>query len=137
MSEFGVICMCRTCQSMYIEVSSWMIRMESTAKHAKDASSVRHRAALFLNGLLYAYKIMHFVKTMMNYHSHMRKPMTKSTLLYLCKFLELLKVCVMGLHHNDMVFFSSQFNLHFIVAHSTLQVILIISYKPTRQILSQ
>ena len=82
----------RTCQSLYIEVSSWMIRMESTAKHKRDALSVRHRASLFINGLLSAYKITHYVKTMMNYHSHMRKPMTKSTLLHLCKLLELLKV---------------------------------------------
>ena len=82
----------RTCQSLYIEVSSWMIRMESTAKHTKNSLSVRHRASLFINGLLSAYKITHYVKTMMNYHSHMRIPMTKSTLLHLCKLLELLKV---------------------------------------------
>lgn len=68
--------------------------MESTSKNLKDAVSVRHRASLFINGLLSAYKIAHYVKTMMNYHSHMRKPMAKSTLLYLCKLLELLKVVV-------------------------------------------
>ena len=84
----------RTCQSLYIEVSSWMIRMESTTKHTRDSTSVRHRAGLFINGLLSAYRITHYVKTVMNYHSYMRKPMTKSTLLYLCKLLELLKVVI-------------------------------------------
>ena len=69
-----------------------MIHMESTIKHARDSTSVRHRAGLFINGLLSAYKITHYVKTVMNYHSYMRKPMTRSTLLYLCKLLELLKV---------------------------------------------
>ena len=81
---------------MYIEVSSWMIRMEST-RVVKESALVRHRANLFINGLLSAYKITHYVKTIMNYHSFMRKPMTKSILLHLCKLMELLKV---DLFHN-------------------------------------
>ena len=122
---------------MYIEVSSWMIRMESTPKPTRDQLSVRHRAGLFINGLLSAYKITHYVKTMMNYHSHMRKPMTKSTLLHLCKLLELLKVVntlVLYCYFAIPVFSYSQFSLPSIVAHSTPQTMLTISYRHTRLI---
>lgn len=129
-----ILFLTRTCQLMYIEVSSWMIRMESSTKYTKDSHSVRHRAGLFINGLLSAYKITHYVKTMMNYHSHMRKPMTKSTLLHLCKLLELLKVWYYNILITCYFVCSySQFSSPTIVAHSAPQTTHIISYRLIRR----
>ena len=46
----------------------------------------------FFQGLLYAQNIQHLVRTVMNLHVAMQKPMTKTAVLALCKLIELLKV---------------------------------------------
>ena len=46
----------------------------------------------YLQGLLYAQNIQHIVRTVMNLHVAMQKPMTKTAVLALCKLIELLKV---------------------------------------------
>ena len=43
-------------------------------------------------GLLYAYNISHLVRTVMNLHVALSKPMNKSAVLSLCRLIELLKV---------------------------------------------
>jgi len=127
----------RTCQQYYIEVSSWMIRMESAFKQDKEStSSVRSRASLFINGLLSAYKIAHHVKTILNYHGHMRLPLTKSGVLHLCKLLELLKVPNTMIHVIIYIYnaFCSLSSSPFTVAHLHSPTTLTTLYRPTRQI---
>ena len=46
----------------------------------------------FFQGLLYAYNISHLVRTVMNLHVALQKPMTKTAVLSLCRLIELLKV---------------------------------------------
>lgn len=46
----------------------------------------------YFQGVLHAYNISHLVRTTMNLHVAMSKPMTKSCLLSLCRLIELLKV---------------------------------------------
>ena len=43
-------------------------------------------------GLLYAYSISHMIRTIMNLHVALSKPMTKSAVLAFCRLIELLKV---------------------------------------------
>ena len=124
----------RTCQQYYIEVSSWMIRMESALKHDKESSTVRSRGNLFISGLLSAYKISHLVKTILNYHGHVRQPLTKSVVLHLCKLLELLKVPNMitpKLTYTWFISCSLSSSL-FTVAHLHSPTTLIMLFRPYR-----
>ena len=41
---------------------------------------------------MYAYNISHLVRTVMNLHVALQKPMTKTAVLSLCRLIELLKV---------------------------------------------
>lgn len=45
-------------------------------------------------GVLYAYSISTIVRTTMNMHMSMQRPMTKTSVKALCRLVELLKVCV-------------------------------------------
>ena len=45
-----------------------------------------------VQGLLYGQQIQHLVRTVMNLHVALQKPMTKTAVLALCKMVELLKV---------------------------------------------
>ena len=47
---------------------------------------------LLPQGIMYAYNISHIVRTVMNMHLVLSKPMTKAAVLALCRLVELLKV---------------------------------------------
>lgn len=45
-------------------------------------------------GVLYAYSISTIIRTTMNMHMSMQRPMTKTSVKALCRLVELLKVCM-------------------------------------------
>lgn len=47
----------------------------------------------YFQGILYAYSISTIIKTTMNMHMSMQRPMTKTSVKALCRLVELLKVC--------------------------------------------
>lgn len=57
-----------------------------------------HSACVFssLQGILYAYSISTIIKTTMNMHMSMQRPMTKTSVKALCRLVELIKVCSEG-----------------------------------------
>lgn len=54
-------------------------------------------------GLLYAYNIHHLLKTIMNLHVSLAKPMTKTSVLALCRLIELLKAIEHTFHRRSML----------------------------------
>eukprot|EP00057_Strongylocentrotus_purpuratus_P007399 XP_011661873.1 PREDICTED: WASH complex subunit 7 [Strongylocentrotus purpuratus] len=80
-------------QVYYMQVCSWMVRMESSLTQANTViEDLTHKCTLFIHGLLFAYNISNLVHTVMNLHAHMNKPMTKTAVLALCRLIEMLKV---------------------------------------------
>ncbi|KAK3584050.1 hypothetical protein CHS0354_031097 [Potamilus streckersoni] len=87
----------REVQNFQAQVGSWMVEMESNLGRGKtlmDDFSIR--SALFLQGLFYAQNIQHLIRTVMNLHVSLQKPMTKTAVLSLCRLVELLK----GIEHT-------------------------------------
>ena len=58
---------------------------------------------LYLQGLLFAHNISHLVKTIMNLHVALSKPMTKTFVLALCQLIELLKAIEHTFHRRSML----------------------------------
>ena len=52
---------------------------------------------------MYAYNINHLVRTYMNLHVALSKPMTKTAVLALCKLVELLKAIEHTFHRRSML----------------------------------
>ncbi|XP_014677471.1 PREDICTED: WASH complex subunit 7-like [Priapulus caudatus] len=73
----------------YLHISSWMIKMEATFKMNTD--DLNKQCVLFIQGLLFAYNVSHQVRTIMNLHVALSKPMTRTSVLALCRLVELLK----------------------------------------------
>ncbi|XP_074863978.1 WASH complex subunit 4 isoform X2 [Carettochelys insculpta] len=82
-------------QSYYVFVSSWMTKMESILfkeqRMDKFAEDLTNRCNVFIQGFLYAYSLSTIIKTTMNLYMSMQKPMTKTSVKALCRFVELLK----------------------------------------------
>ena len=53
-------------------------------------------------GMLLSYNISNIVRTLLNLHSEQRKPMTKSSVLAICKLIELLKCIQYTFHRQSM-----------------------------------
>ncbi|EDO43986.1 predicted protein, partial [Nematostella vectensis] len=91
-------------QAYYIRISSWMVHMESALnKGGSLVEDLNTRCMLFVQGILYAYNISHLVRTMMNMHLVMSKPMTKTAVLSLCRLTELLKAIEHTFHGRSML----------------------------------
>ncbi|XP_071485715.1 WASH complex subunit 4-like [Diadema antillarum] len=91
-------------QVYYMQVCSWMIRMESSLTQANTViEDLTHKCTLFIHGLLFAYNISNLVHTVMNLHAHMNKPMTKTAVLALCRLIEMLKSIEHTFHRRTML----------------------------------
>lgn len=53
---------------------------------------LNRKCSLLVHGIRLASNISHHVKTVMNLHVTLAKPMTKTSVLALCKMIEMLKV---------------------------------------------
>ncbi|XP_033098788.1 WASH complex subunit 4-like isoform X2 [Anneissia japonica] len=94
----------RDVQQYYVQVCSWMIRMESGMGAANSVvDDLTHKCSLFIQGLLWAHNISHLVKTVMNIHAYTNKPLTKTAVLALCRLIELLKSIEATFHRRTMV----------------------------------
>nr|KAG5706407.1 hypothetical protein BaRGS_033168 [Batillaria attramentaria] len=109
----------REMQSYTTQVSAWMVRMESNLARGNTLmEDLNNRCVLFIQGLLYAYNISHLVKTVMNLHVSLQKPMTKTAVLSLCRLIELLKAIEHTFHRRTML-----------VAESINHVVQFLSFK--------
>ncbi|XP_067685139.1 WASH complex subunit 4-like isoform X2 [Haliotis asinina] len=91
-------------QTYSTQVSAWMVKMESNlSRGATLMEDLNNRAVLFIQGLLYAYNLSHLVRTVMNLHVSLQKPMTKTAVLSLCRLVELLKAIEHTFHRRTML----------------------------------
>ncbi|XP_072038890.1 WASH complex subunit 4-like [Amphiura filiformis] len=91
-------------QVYYMQVSSWMIRMESSLTQANTViEDLTAKCTLFIHGLIFAYNISNLIRTIMNLHAHMNKPMTKTAVLALCRLIEMLKSIEHTFHRRTML----------------------------------
>uniref|UniRef100_H3CSF2 WASH complex subunit 4 n=1 Tax=Tetraodon nigroviridis TaxID=99883 RepID=H3CSF2_TETNG len=106
-------------QSYYVFVASWMMKMESilSKEHQNDKLSedLNSRCNVFVQGVLYAYTISTIIRTTMNMHMSMQRPMTKTSVKALCRLVELLIAVEHTFHRRSMVVADS-------VAHITQQL---------------
>jgi len=95
-------------QAVHVQVSAWMVRMESNLSRGSTLlEDMNNKCALFIQGLLYSYSISHLVKTIMNLHVSLAKPMTKTSVLSLCHLIELIKAIEHTFHRRSMLVGSS------------------------------
>ncbi|XP_063053067.1 WASH complex subunit 4 [Engraulis encrasicolus] len=106
-------------QSYYVFVASWMMKMESILSREqrpeKLAEDLSGRCSVFVQGILYAYSLSTIIKTTMNMHMSMQKPMTKASVKALCRLVELLKAVEHTFYRRSMVVADS-------VSHITQQL---------------
>jgi len=75
---------------------------------------------LWIQGLLYAYSIRQLVTTTMNLHVSLQKPMTKASVLAMCRLIELLKAIEHTFHRRTAMLAESLHHIVQNVAHKTL-----------------
>ncbi|XP_057296069.1 WASH complex subunit 4-like isoform X2 [Hydractinia symbiolongicarpus] len=111
-------------QSFYLQVSSWMIEMESLAtKSVSLGDSLNKKAVLFIQGVKYAFNISHMIRTIMNLHVALSKPMTKSAVLAFCRLIELLKAIECTFHRRSMYVAES---INHIIQHLSFKAMVIV-----------
>uniref|UniRef100_A0A4W4GUC8 WASH complex subunit 4 n=1 Tax=Electrophorus electricus TaxID=8005 RepID=A0A4W4GUC8_ELEEL len=106
-------------QSYYVFVTSWMMKMEAILSKEqrtdKLSDDLSNRCNVFVQGILYAYSISTIIKTTMNMHMSMQRPMTKTSVKALCRLMELLKAIEHTFHRRSLVVADS-------VSHITQQL---------------
>ncbi|XP_029457390.1 WASH complex subunit 4 isoform X2 [Rhinatrema bivittatum] len=94
-------------QSYYVVVCSWMMKMESILSKEqrmdKFAEDLTNRCNVFVQGYVYACGLSNIIKTTMNLHMSLQKPMTKTSVKALCRLVELLKAIEHMFHRKSMV----------------------------------
>ncbi|XP_076863450.1 WASH complex subunit 4 isoform X2 [Brachyhypopomus gauderio] len=106
-------------QSYYVFVTSWMMKMEAILSKEQRADKLSddlsNRCNVFVQGILYAYSISIIIKTSMNMHMSMQRPMTKTSVKALCRLVELLKAIEHTFYRRSLVVADS-------VSHITQQL---------------
>ncbi|XP_070557659.1 WASH complex subunit 4-like isoform X2 [Ptychodera flava] len=94
----------RDVQQLHMLVSSWMVKIESNLSKGKTlVQELNNRCTLFIQGLMYAYNISHLIRTVMNLHVTMNRPMTRTAVLSMCRLIEMLKSIQYTFHHRTML----------------------------------
>ncbi|XP_068718075.1 WASH complex subunit 4-like [Montipora capricornis] len=94
----------RESQLYQMQVSSWMVHMESSlTKSGSLVDDLNYRCVLFIKGILLAHTVSHLVRTVMNMHLVLSKPLTKAAVLALCRLVELLKAIEHTFHRRSML----------------------------------
>jgi len=73
-----------------------------------------------MQGLLYAYSIRQLVTTTLNLHVSLQKPMTKASVLAMCRLVELLKAIEHTFHRRTMLLAESLNHIVQNVGHKAL-----------------
>lgn len=91
-------------QALHVQVSSWLLRMESAFQKDTDKllEDLNRRSSLLLQGIYFGWYISHQVTTVMNLHVALSKPMTKSSVLLLGKMIEMMKA-IEAMFHRQTV----------------------------------
>uniref|UniRef100_T1J3X6 WASH complex subunit 4 n=1 Tax=Strigamia maritima TaxID=126957 RepID=T1J3X6_STRMM len=111
----------RETQSATLQVVSWMVKIEAAMLDATNSiEELTKRSALLLQGIMLAYNINHLVKTVMNLHVAMNHPMTKTAVLSLCRFIELLKAIENCYHRHSLL---TAYTVNHIVQHLSFQAL--------------
>ncbi|CAG2204056.1 MRT43 [Mytilus edulis] len=93
----------RDVQNYHTTVSAWMIEMDSNISQKSLMEDLNNKCVLFIQGLLYANNIKHLVRTVMNLHVALQKPMTRTAVISLCRLIELLKAIEHTFHRRTML----------------------------------
>ncbi|XP_052261533.1 WASH complex subunit 4-like isoform X2 [Dreissena polymorpha] len=94
----------RDVQAYHATVTAWMVEMETNVPRGKTLmEDLQSRSSLFIQGLLYGQQIQHLVRSVMNLHVSLQKPMTKTAVLALCKMVELLKAVELTFHRKTLL----------------------------------
>ncbi|CAF0880881.1 unnamed protein product [Rotaria sordida] len=107
-------------QKSYLDVLSWLVRMESTvttddADQNALANDVLKKTSLLNQGLFHAYTLSHTVKTLISLHSTLQLPIKPECMLILYRYTELLKVIEITYHRHAMAiapYFNSIMQYH-------------------------
>ncbi|XP_054723864.1 WASH complex subunit 4-like, partial [Uloborus diversus] len=119
-------------QNYYMQVMAWIVEMDSRMiDTGKLLDDLNRKCSLLLQGLRLAWTISHEVKTTMNLHVVLSKPMTKTVVLALCKMIELLKG-IEGTYHRHAVVISE--SITHIVQHLSYLALTIINIGKKRLI---
>ncbi|XP_032078057.1 WASH complex subunit 4 [Thamnophis elegans] len=114
-------------QTYYVFVSSWMMKMESLLSREqrmdKFAEDLSNRCNVFIQGFLYAYSLRNIIRTTMNLHMSMQKPMTKTSVKALCRLVELLKAIEYTFYRRSMTVADSVTHIIQHLQHQALNAI--------------
>ncbi|XP_044177344.1 WASH complex subunit 4-like isoform X2 [Acropora muricata] len=108
-------------QLYQMQVSSWMVHMESSfSKGGSLEHDLNARCVLFIKGILIAHTVSYLVRTVMNMHLVLSKPLTKTAVLALCRLVELLKAIEHTFHRRSMLIAES---LNHMLQHLTFMAL--------------
>lgn len=90
-------------QDLHCQVATWMIHMDSSlGDTGRVLEDLKRKCYLLNKGLDLAWNISCYLKTVMNLHVPLSKPMTKSSVLCLCKMIEMLKAIEVTYHRHTL-----------------------------------
>ncbi|XP_015922482.2 WASH complex subunit 4 [Parasteatoda tepidariorum] len=103
---------------------NWMTKMDSSLTDTgKLLEDLNRKCSLLLQGLKLAWTINHQVKTIMNLHVSLSKPMTKTCVLALCRMIEMIKGIEGTFHRHSVVINESITHIVQHLAHLALTII--------------
>jgi WASH complex subunit 7 len=90
-------------QELYMLVCSWMVRMENPEPKVADIGQRKGVICqILLQGILFAYRISHFVKQFLGLHADLEVPMRASYVRSLFRMTELMKAIEQTFHRRSM-----------------------------------
>ena len=91
-------------QTCFMQVATWLVRMED--HNPKDKEDVGERIAalcqMLIQGVLFSYKLSHFVKSFLNLHLDLGAPLKSSHLKAVFRIMELIKSIQQMFHRRSM-----------------------------------
>eukprot|EP00299_Pterocystis_sp_00344_P018480 c9221_g1_i1.p1 GENE.c9221_g1_i1~~c9221_g1_i1.p1 ORF type:complete len:1167 (-),score=295.14 c9221_g1_i1:59-3418(-) len=88
--------------SLYLQVCTWMIRLESgTEPHLDKKDILARRLTLMVNGILLAHHISRLLRTCLMGHLEYKLPMSRQTVQLLATCAEMLKGIETSFHHKS------------------------------------
>lgn len=125
----------RDAQTYHVQVTMWMVKMESACVEEPNlVDELNKRCSLFMRGVGLSSAIGCLVRTVMNLHVTLNKPMNKTSVLSLCKMTELLKAIEHTYHRHTMMISES---LNHLVQHLCFLGITLISEAKKRLLQDQ
>ncbi|KAG1671599.1 WASH complex subunit 4 [Nymphon striatum] len=122
----------REAQNLHIQVLAWAIDLESNLNDSGSmVNSLNRRCSVFIQGLSLAWNINHMVRTVMNLHVYLEKPMTKTAVLSLCKLIETLKLIESVYHKHTLKITENINNILQYLSYIALTTITIVKKRVT------